>query len=212
MTKRAFIITAAVLLLAVSAIRLGEDPRTNAVQSAQTRNISPRATVTESISIGNDESNIEEVEPEANMLAIDDVTESQPLETNPDGLENFEWWAQQWRDHEDRFIAQTKDPDWAISMENEIYARVSLIPEFSATTLDAECRESMCRLKVYFPPSTSAIIAFYRQIQPMLRDLNHDSQVAASTLAEEPVQSTIVYLTFDREQALRSLDLVQAII
>ena len=126
--------------------------------------------------------------------------------------ESGEWWAESFPNERERFAAQAPDFEWGALVEAVIYRRVSQLADFPVTTLRAECRETMCRLVVYYPPDTNAMLAFSSRIVNMTRDLETVSVFAESTMPDDVVQSTIVYLTFSRDDPQDAMRVLRAIV
>jgi hypothetical protein len=100
-----------------------------------------------------------------------------------------------------QFDSESIDPEWSGGMEAELYAQISRIPGFSATTLNAECRTSVCRLVAGYPPGTNAITTFQSQLLPMVKALGEASISADSTVPEQvDTPSATIFLMFNRER------------
>ena len=99
-------------------------------------------------------------------------------------------------DVELRFRTETADPTWSTQMESQILDQVSQVRGLSLVTLEAECRETICRLKLVYPPGTNALSSS-EQWRPVARQLGFGQIVEAATLAEDGVPMSLLYLQRD---------------
>lgn len=99
-------------------------------------------------------------------------------------------------DAEQRFRTEGADPAWSKQMQSQILDQVSQLSGLSLVTLEAECRETICRLKLFYPPRTNALSAM-EQLKPVARQLGFGQIVEAATLAEDGVPMSLLYLQRD---------------
>lgn len=101
-------------------------------------------------------------------------------------------------DVESQFRTESADPDWSGQMESRILDQVARLGELSLVTLEAECRETICRLKLFYPPGTNALSTVDR-LKPLATELGFSHVVAAATLEENGVSMSLLYLQHESE-------------
>jgi len=99
-------------------------------------------------------------------------------------------------DAEQRFRTEGADPAWSKQMQSQILDQVSQLSGLRLVTLEAECRETICRLKLFYPPRTNALSSL-EQLKPVARQLGFGQIVEAATLAEDGVPMALLYLQRD---------------
>jgi hypothetical protein len=101
-------------------------------------------------------------------------------------------------DVELRFRTEGTDPTWSRRMESQILDQVSQVSGLSLVTLDAECRETICRVKLFYPARTNALSSL-DQLKPIAKQLGFGHIVQAATIGEDDVPMSLIYL--QREDA-----------
>jgi hypothetical protein len=99
-------------------------------------------------------------------------------------------------DVELRFRTEGTDPTWSKQMESQIIDQVSRISGLGLVRFDAECRATICRVKLFHPPGTNALSAL-DQLKPLGRQLGFDKIVEAATIGEDGVPVSLLYLRRD---------------
>jgi hypothetical protein len=95
-------------------------------------------------------------------------------------------------DLELKFRTESGDPAWSSGMESQILERVARIGDLRLVTLDAECRETICRVKLFHPPRTNALSSL-EQLRPLAAELGFAGVAQAATI-EEDVPVSLLYL------------------
>lgn len=96
-------------------------------------------------------------------------------------------------DLERRFQTEGTDPTWSTSMASRLLSQVSGIRGLQLVNLDAECRATVCRLKLTYPPGTNALEAL-AQLGPLQTELGFSHAVEAATLDAGASPISLVYL------------------
>jgi hypothetical protein len=96
-------------------------------------------------------------------------------------------------DVELRFRTEGTDPTWSKQMESQIVDQVSRISGLGLVRFDAECRETICRMKLFYPSGTNALSSL-DQLKPLARQLGFDNVVEAATIGEDGVPMSLLYL------------------
>jgi hypothetical protein len=99
-------------------------------------------------------------------------------------------------DVELRFRTEGTDPTWSKQMESKILDQVSRISGLGLVRFDAECRETICRIKLFHPPRTNPLSAL-EQLKPLGTQLGFDNIVEAATIGEDGVPVSLLYLQRD---------------
>lgn len=60
---------------------------------------------------------------------------------------------------EQRFALEQRDAAWSDTAESGILGILSLIPDLGLVQVDVECRVTLCRLRLLFPPGTETTFA-----------------------------------------------------
>ena len=82
-------------------------------------------------------------------------------------------------------------------MESQILAQVSQVSGLNLVTFDAECRQTICRIRLFYPPGTNALSSSER-LKPLAGQLGFDHAVQAATIAEDGVPMSLLYLQRER--------------
>jgi hypothetical protein len=94
---------------------------------------------------------------------------------------------------EQKFKQEGTDPLWSRRMESQILDQVARVSGLSLVTLNAECRETICRVKLVYPPRTNALSSL-EQLKPLAKQLGFGDIVEAATIGEDGVPMSLVYL------------------
>lgn len=97
-----------------------------------------------------------------------------------------------------RFSAEGTDPNWSDGMEARILDQVSQLSGLKLVSIDAECRETICRVKLFYPPSTNAFSSL-DQLRPIANQIGFDHVVEAATVGDDGVPISLLY--FQRNDA-----------
>jgi hypothetical protein len=99
-------------------------------------------------------------------------------------------------DAELRFRTEGTDAAWSKQMEAQILDQVSRVIGLGLVRFDAECRETICRLKLFHPPGTNALSSL-EQLKPLAKQLGFSNIVEAATIGEDGVPMSLLYLQRD---------------
>ena len=99
---------------------------------------------------------------------------------------------------EQRFSIEVADEDWSNGMEARILTEVSQITDLKLVSLDAECRQTVCRLKFFHPSGTNALSALDK-LKPIAKEIGFGHVVEVATLGADGVPISLLY--FEREGA-----------
>jgi hypothetical protein len=101
-------------------------------------------------------------------------------------------------DMELRFSAEGTDPTWSNWMEARILGQVSQVTGLGLVALDAECRETICRIKLFHPPGADALSSLDK-LKPIGKQIGFGHGVEVATIGEDGVPISLLY--FLREDA-----------
>ncbi|HUF72279.1 MAG TPA: hypothetical protein VMR74_05205 [Gammaproteobacteria bacterium] len=96
-------------------------------------------------------------------------------------------------DMELQFRTEGTDTDWSRLMESRIFDQVSQVSGISLVTIEAECRETICRIKLFYPPNANALSSL-EQLKPLATQLGFSHVVEAATIDENDVPMSLLYL------------------
>jgi hypothetical protein len=96
-------------------------------------------------------------------------------------------------DIERRFQTEGTDPAWSERMESQILDTVSRVGGLNLITFDAQCRETVCRIKLFYPPRTDALSSL-EQLKPLATQLGFGRIVEAATIGEDGAPMALLYL------------------
>jgi len=99
-------------------------------------------------------------------------------------------------DVEQRFRTEATDPRWSEQMESKIIDQVSRVSGLGLVRFDAECRATICRIKLFYPPRTNPLSSLDR-LKPLGTQLGFDDIVEAATIGEDGVPVSLLYLQRD---------------
>jgi hypothetical protein len=94
---------------------------------------------------------------------------------------------------ERRFQTEGTDPAWSERTESRILDSVSQVSGLNLITFDAECRETVCRIKLFYPPRTDALSSL-EQLKPLATQLGFGHIVEAATIGEDGAPMSLLYL------------------
>ncbi len=94
---------------------------------------------------------------------------------------------------ETQFRTESTDPTWSKQMESQIVDQVSRLSGLGLVRFDAECRETICRIKLFYPPGTNALSSL-EQLKPLATQLGFHDIVEAATIGEDGVPMSLLYL------------------
>lgn len=94
---------------------------------------------------------------------------------------------------ESDFDSETRDAHWAPETEGRLLGLVSELDGLALNRLEADCRESMCRLELLFPTGKEPIYAL-RQLYQRVGDLELGPAVAETELEGGGQQKLWVFL------------------
>ena len=98
---------------------------------------------------------------------------------------------------ESRFGTETVDPTWSRGMEARILEQVAQVKGLKLVSLEAECRATICRLKVVHPAGTNALSSL-GNFAPIATAIGFGDVVQVATLDETGVPLALLY--FQRGQ------------
>ncbi len=110
------------------------------------------------------------------------IVRSPDLEQNGPSLE----------DVESRFSTEGVDADWSDSMEARILDQISQVTGLGLVALDAECRETICRVKLFYPTGTDALSSL-DNLKPIARRIGFGDAVEVATIGEAGVPISLLY-------------------
>jgi hypothetical protein len=94
---------------------------------------------------------------------------------------------------ETQFAAETADPKWSNAAEAEILGRVAQVAGLELVSLEAECRATICRVKLFHPPGTKVRSSLDTlKIHAEEIGFGHTAEVA--TLGDDGVPISVFYL------------------
>jgi len=96
-------------------------------------------------------------------------------------------------DMELQFRTEGTDAEWSRRMESRIFDQVSQVSGLRLVTLEAECRETICRIKLFYPPNANALSSL-EQLKPLATQLGFSHMVEAATIEENDVPMSLLYL------------------
>ena len=96
-----------------------------------------------------------------------------------------------------RFGGETADASWSRDMETRILDQLAQINGLKLVSLVAECRTTVCRVKLFHPPRTNALSSLDKFL-PISTNLGLAPVVQAATLGENGVPISLLY--FQRRQ------------
>lgn len=94
---------------------------------------------------------------------------------------------------ESLFTAERADPSWADGMEARILDRIARIADIQLVTVDAECRETICRVKLFYPPGTNSL-ASRDELLPIASQIGLSRMVDVVTIGDDDVPISLLYL------------------
>ena len=98
---------------------------------------------------------------------------------------------------ESRFGTETADPTWSRQMESRILEQVSHVNGLKLVSLEAECRATICRVKLFHPAGTRALSSL-NELAPMATSIGFGHVVQVATLDGNGVPISLLY--FQRGQ------------
>jgi hypothetical protein len=98
---------------------------------------------------------------------------------------------------ESRFGTERADPSWSRGMEARILEQVAHVDGLKLVSLEAECRATICRLKLFHPAGTNALSSLGKLV-PMAAAIGFSHVVQVATLDANGVPISLLY--FQRGQ------------
>lgn len=92
-----------------------------------------------------------------------------------------------------RFGREDEDPRWAKQTEIRLLSMISELDNLALSRLEAECRESMCRLLLVYPPGTEPIYTI-RQIYERVDALGLGPALAETRVEGGDVETLRLFL------------------
>ena len=93
---------------------------------------------------------------------------------------------------ETQFSSEGTDPSWSASTESRILSEVAQVASLAVTSLEVECRETICRLKLFYPPGTDTLSSAGR-FEPLADVLGFADPTEVVTVGETGVPMSLVY-------------------
>jgi len=90
------------------------------------------------------------------------------------------------------FSSEGRDPSWSASTESRILSEVAQVANLAVTSHEVECRETICRLKLFYPPSTDTL-SFAGRFEPLADVLGFGDPTEVVTVGEIGVPMSLVY-------------------
>jgi hypothetical protein len=103
---------------------------------------------------------------------------------------------------ESRFGTERADPSWSPGMEARILEEVSLVDGLKLASLEAECRATICRLKLFHSAGTNALSSLGKLV-PMATPSGFDHVARVATLDETGVPISLLYFRRERDATPR---------
>jgi len=97
---------------------------------------------------------------------------------------------------DERFSAESVDAGWSDGMEARILDQVAQIPNLGLASIEAECRQTICRVKLFYPPGTNALSSL-EKLRPIARQIGFARVVEVATLGEQGVPISLLYFVRD---------------
>ncbi len=94
---------------------------------------------------------------------------------------------------EQQFRREGTDPAWSKQMESQILDQISRVSGLSLVTLNAECRETICRAKLVYPPAKN-VLSWLERLKPLATQLGFFAVVELATIGEDGVPMSVIYL------------------
>jgi hypothetical protein len=91
-----------------------------------------------------------------------------------------------------RFSEEGADPAWSNEAKRKILDQVAQLSGLGLATLDAECRETICRVKLFFPPGAKPVLSF-DALQPIAKQVGLPYFVQVATAGEQGVPMSLWY-------------------
>jgi hypothetical protein len=101
-------------------------------------------------------------------------------------------------DLESRFGRESADASWSSGMEARILGQISQLPGLGLVALDAECRATICRVKLVYPPGTNALSSSAK-LRPIATQIGFAHVVEVATLGDDGAPISLLY--FERDGA-----------
>jgi hypothetical protein len=98
---------------------------------------------------------------------------------------------------ESRFGTESADPSWSPGTEARILEQVAHVDGLKLVSLEAQCRATICRLKLFHPAGTNALSPLGKLV-PMATAIGFSHVVQVATLDQNGVAISLLY--FQRGQ------------
>jgi hypothetical protein len=95
-------------------------------------------------------------------------------------------------DLESRFSTEDVDASWSGAMEAQILAQISQVAGLALVTLNAECRRTICRVKLFYPPGTNALSSLDK-LRPVAAQIGFAHVVQVATLGDDGTPISLLY-------------------
>jgi len=92
-----------------------------------------------------------------------------------------------------QFDAETADPGWSSAAEARILGRISQIDGLELVSLNAECRATICRVKLFHPPGTKMRSSLDALKLPA-DEIGFGDATEVATLGDDGVPISVLYL------------------
>jgi hypothetical protein len=93
---------------------------------------------------------------------------------------------------ESRFRGETADPRWSSGMEARILGEVAQIPGLKLVSLEAQCRATICRVKLFHPAGTKPLL-LSDNLEPIAKQIGFAHAIEVATLGEDGVPISLLY-------------------
>ena len=94
---------------------------------------------------------------------------------------------------ESRFRTETADASWSLGMQARILDQVAQVNGLRLVSLEADCRATICRVKLYHPAGTNALSSL-DELVPMATAIGFSHVVQGATVGEHEVPISVLYL------------------
>jgi hypothetical protein len=155
--------------------------------------VQPSPDAQASAAAGTDEASGEPPPPESDFKALVEGVDPLLRERNVIVRSvNQEQTAPRFEELESRFAAEGTDAGWSDGMEAQILDQVSQITGLRLVSVEAECRETVCRLKLFYPAGTNSL-ASLDQFRPIASRIGLGQVVEVATIGDDGVPVSLLY-------------------
>jgi hypothetical protein len=158
-----------------------------------TSEVQPATDAPSSAARGTDEASAEPSPPEPDFKELVEGVDPLLRERNVIVRSvNQEQTAPRFEELESRFAAEGNDASWSDGMEAQILDQVSQIAGLRLVSVEAECRETVCRLKLFYPAGTNSL-ASLEQFRPIASRIGLGQVVEVATIGDDGVPVSLLY-------------------